>query len=150
MKNRYIFSLLLLLIITCSCDDILDKAPNYKPTAEGYFVSEAAAQEARIGMYSTNASHAYFKDYIFMWDGMTDQLYDQYNWGQELSVARGAFDASIGGIVSGFYNDAYRVIATINDLIANVEGMDESLFVILPQEQYIAEARFLKPTTIFI
>ena len=144
MKNRYIFSLLLLLIITCSCDDILDKAPNYKPTAEGYFVSEAAAQEARIGMYSTNASHAYFKDYIFMWDGMTDQLYDQYNWGQELSVARGAFDASIGGVVSGFYNDAYRVIATINDLIAHVEGMDESLFVILPQEQYIAEARFFK------
>jgi hypothetical protein len=143
MKN--IIRLLFLLVIFSSCEeDFLEKAPNYAPSVGTYFISEDAAQEARIGVYSRTASVQYLQQVVFAWDGMTDQLFDQYNSWKELSVARGELNPSIGGIVSGFYADAYKVIAAANDLIKNIGAMDDDLFEDLTKEHYIADAQFFK------
>ncbi len=140
--KKYNILVLLVMVIFCSCEDYLEKNPNYEATSEGYFISEKAAQESRVGIYTKTPSH--FTDNKFMWDGMTDQLYDQYDWNEETSVSRGVLTPSSRGIVSGFFADAYKVISTANDHIANIQAMDESLFEDMTKAQYIADAQFFK------
>lgn len=141
MKRYKIFSLLIL-VIFCSCEDYLEKYPNYQASAEGYFINEKAAQESRIGLYTKNSY--YFLDGRYVLDATTDQLMAQYDWGSALSIARGIVTPEVGGVVSGLYGDSYEMIAAANDHIANIDGMDEGLFSSMTKEQYKADARFFK------
>ncbi|MDR3269470.1 MAG: RagB/SusD family nutrient uptake outer membrane protein [Tannerella sp.] len=126
-----------------SCAD-MDLSPNDRPSSETYFQSETEIQHARIGLYQSNASYNLFNGRVTVWDGMTDQLYDQYSWEGENNVFRGTQNASTGGIITGFYNNAYKVIATANDLIKYAEATDGSLFINRTKAQYIADAQFFK------
>jgi hypothetical protein len=144
MKNKlYVLIAFALVAGLSACAD-LDLAPNDRPSSETYFQSEAEIQHARIGLYQSHANHAYFKDNFFIWDGMTDQLYDYLSSQGENAVMRGIIDASSGGVVSGFYNSAYQVIAAANDLIRYVEGTNDNLFVNRGKAKYIADAQFFK------
>jgi tetratricopeptide (TPR) repeat protein len=126
-----------------SCAD-MDLAPNNSPSSETYFISEAEIQHARVGLYQSHNSNTYFRAEFFMWDGMTDQLYDQYQSGKENEIFRGSLNSSTGGMVSGFYSNAYGVIATANSLIQFVEASDDALFKNRTKAQYIADAQFFK------
>ena len=140
--KKYKILTLLLLVIFSSCEDYLEKNPNYRASAEGYFVSEKAAQESRIGMYTKNSY--YLLDGRYVLDATTDQLYAQYDWGSALSIVRGLVTPEVGGVVKEFYEDAYEMIAAANDHIANIDGMDDGLFSDMTKEQYKADARFFK------
>ncbi len=139
--NKYLI-ILLSLIVFSACEDYLDKKPNDEPLTQGYFISEKAAQESRIGIYARRIDA--FTDEKYQWDCITDQLYAQHNWGAATSIYRGVITPETGGLVSNFYGGAYSIIAVANDHIANVEEMDSTLFEKLPKERYLADARFFK------
>jgi hypothetical protein len=138
----YILSVVALACFTACAD--MDLNPNDRPSAGSYFRSETEIQHARIGLYQSHASNGYFNGSVYNWDGMTDQAYDQYSWNAETSVMRGILNPSTGGIVSGFYSNAYKVISTANDLVKFVDATDDALFVNRTKAQYIADAQFFK------
>ncbi|MCG8516176.1 MAG: RagB/SusD family nutrient uptake outer membrane protein, partial [Halanaerobiales bacterium] len=140
--KRYTILSLLILVIFCSCEDYLEKTPNYQASAEGYFINEKAAQESRIGLYTKHSD--YFLDGRYMLDATTDQLMAQYNWGSALSIARGIVTPETGGVIEEFYEEAYVMIAAANDHIANIDGMDDGLFSNMTKDEYKADARFFK------
>jgi hypothetical protein len=126
-----------------SCAD-MDLNPNDRASSETYFRSEAEIQNARIGLYHSHANNGLFNGRVTEWDGMTDQLYDSKNFDGENNVFRGSLDAATGGIVSSFYGNAYKVIASANDLIKYAEATDDNLFTKRTKAQYIADAQFFK------
>ena len=143
MKLKNIFPLFFICMAIIACEnDFLDTLPNDNPTAEGYFESEEAAQQSRIGLYAVNSN--LFTDDRYLWDCITDQLFAQYDTGSVTSIYRGVVTPQVGGLVAELYADAYRVIAATNDHIAAIDGMDENLFAEMTKEQYKADARFFK------
>jgi hypothetical protein len=143
IKNKKYGELFAIVVMIClsSCAD-MDLSPNDRASSDTYFRSEAEIQHARVGLYQAHASRGSFNGNFYIWDGMTDQTYNQY--GVETNVMRGVLDASTGGVVSDFYGDAYRVIATANDLIKYAEATDDNLFINRTKAQYIADAQFFK------
>ncbi|WP_421918908.1 RagB/SusD family nutrient uptake outer membrane protein [Marinifilum sp.] len=146
---------LIILVVFSSCEDYLEKVPNYSAYAEGYFDSEKAAQESRIGLYAKMwlrghdsndrpIYNRYLTDNRYTLDATTDQLYAQYDWGASKSIYQGIITPETGGLVSGFYKEAFSVIAAANDHIANVGAMSDDLFENMTKEAYLADARFLK------
>ena len=146
MKKHNIF-LLLILGIFFSCEDYLDKYPNYKPSAEGYFINEKAAQESRIGLYTRFSS--LYTDNRYQLDATVDQLHAQYDWGAAASINRGIVAPETGGVIWSLYADGFWAIAAANDHIANVSGMADNLFSDLTKEHYLADARFIKAFNYF-
>ena len=142
MKETKLVILIGAIFFCISCGDLLDTAPNNQPSAEAFFTTESAAQDSRVGLYAIRSF--YFTDGTYTWDATTDQLYAQHDWGAARSIALGVITPQTGGLVGGFYADAFRIIATANDHIAAVEAMDESLFSTLSKERYLADARFFK------
>ncbi|MDR0698915.1 MAG: RagB/SusD family nutrient uptake outer membrane protein [Tannerella sp.] len=143
MKKYRIITGVIALMTLYSCAD-MDLAPNDSASSETYFRSEAEIQHARIGMYHSHATNNLFNGRVTEWDGMTDQLYDSKNFDGENEVFRGSLNSSTGGIVTGFYSNAYKVIATANDLVKYVEATDDALFSNRTKAQYIADAQFFK------
>ncbi len=146
MKQLYLL-LLFSFVVFASCEDYLDKAPNNQPSAEGFFTSEKAAQESRIGLYI--AKNYYLQDGRYTLDATTDQLYAQYDWGASKSIYQGIVTPETGGLVSGFYGSSYRQIAAANDHIANILGMSDDLFSDMTKEEYLADAHFFKAFSYF-
>lgn len=132
--------LVLVVMITSSCEDFLNTKPSMKIGSEQYYTDEAGITSGLYGVYDVLQSGNLYSVAIFKtFNVSTDEGYLN-----DSSVSSGirvnSYDATDSS-VAGFWQDLYRGIERANDIIANINipNMDETA-----RKQVLGEALFLR------
>lgn len=139
MKKNSIFLLLWLLLI-CSCDSFLDKAPLNSPSDQNFPANKQEMNMALAGCYTPLWLDHESMTFFLALDCITDENYDR-NTNAIQPLAQGSADAS-NDLVRNYWANFYSGIARCNYLINNldrVKGVDEKSTKIVE-----SEARFLR------
>lgn len=145
MKNKYILSALLVLLIS-SCSGLLDENPRGNVAGSNFFTDEDNALSTVNGLYSAfSEGNLYHRSGMQVMEFGTDiGTRSPHDWWPTLDpVATYTHDASPVRI-SWIWRDCFKYIRNANLSIANIERMDESLFRNVPKERLLAEVRFVR------
>ena len=131
-KNKTIIISLLLAIFFTSCNEWLDVSPKTEIKSSDNFSSEQGFKDALTGVYLLMADGSlYGRELTF---GMVDVLAQYYTGISQTThsyyyPAEYAYDndASIS-IINGIWGNMYNAIANDNELIANLEMADSTMF----------------------
>ncbi len=132
--NKYyiIISSLVVLLFLSSCEEWLDVSPKTEIKSDDNFASEQGFKDALTGVYllMTDGS-LYGRELSF---GMTDVLAQYYTGIYQTSHAYYhpynfdyTNDASVA-VINSVWSNMYNAIANVNELIAQIEQADKSLF----------------------
>lgn len=133
MKNKrtYIGRILALalFIVTCSCEDFLDKHSSYQIDGDSFWTITEDAEKGLIGCYSKlntatwgGAKASYMS---LHWDGLTDNGFCQSTLYGYYNVSKGTISASSGEILSAVWNESYKGIAACNYLLEKIEEIPD-------------------------
>lgn len=139
MKKNSIF-LLMWMLIACSCDSLLDKAPLNSPSDQNFPANKQEMNMALAGCYTPLWLDHESMTFFLALDCVTDENYDRNTNGIQ-PLAQGSADAS-NYLVQNYWANFYSGIARCNYLINNlnrVQGVDEKDLKIVE-----GEARFLR------
>ncbi len=144
--NKYIFPALasVSLLLSACKKDLLDVTPPDKLSTTIFWRSEADADLALTGLYNylyaPSSSWACAQYQIVGWDGYTDDVYSQHDYGGGRTATSSGITPSSGGYVYSYYANNYRAIAAINSFLANVSKVLDGDKL----NKYKAEAHFLR------
>jgi hypothetical protein len=127
-------------VAASACTDALSPTPHDALAPASAWQSENAAQLALAGAYA-RMRDSHLNGRAFAQGGMTDDAYSQNNYQGERDVVLGNISPTTPGIVTEFYRSAYRMIATYNDFLANVDNAPVSAAKLA---QWKAEVRTLR------
>lgn len=137
--------MILTALATSSCKkDLLEMNPRDQLSTTVFWKTEKDADFALTGLYNYlyagggNWGCAQYQ--VMGWDGFTDDVYTQHDYGGGRSATSSGITSTNGGYVRSYYENNYRAIAAINSFLANVDKVltGEKL------TQYQAEAHFLR------
>jgi hypothetical protein len=130
MKNiAIITSLFVLLFATAGCKkELLDTQPTNKYNEGNFWESEAAAQAALSGCYSTLTADGLFGgEATPLWEETATP--NAYNYSNSMGfdlIAEGRQQSSNGGIIAQRWHDSYAGIGRCNTFLANVDRVEMS------------------------
>ena len=145
MKNIAIITrLFFLLVVIGGCKkDLLETQPTNKYNEGNFWESEAAAEAALSGCYSTLTSDGLFGgDATPLWEETASP--NAYNYSNAMGfnlIAEGRQQSSNGGIIAQRWHDCYVGIGRCNTFLANVDKVEMSETT---RARMKAEARFLR------
>lgn len=127
-KIRNPIVLVLFILASWSCEDILDKQPLDSPSKESFWKTEMDATSALascygklrqsvIGAFQGGGSFIHF-------GGLTDEGFCQYaTEGGYTDVPRGYIESTTGGVLKDFWYSSYSGITTCNIFLENIENV---------------------------
>jgi len=134
MKTYKIGSLIVVVILAMilgSCKTFLDRQPLDSPSKATFWKTEQDATMGLAAMYGrlnndctgcTNGGGSLSHS-----GGITDEGYAQYPWeGGYTTVPTGAITATAGGVLSNFWYNSYKGIATCNIFLENIDAIPMS------------------------
>jgi hypothetical protein len=130
MKNiAIITSLFVLLFATAGCKkELLDTQPTNKYNEGNFWESEAAAQAALSGCYSTLTADGLFGgEATPLWEETATP--NAYNYSNSMGfdlIAEGRQQSSNGGIIAQRWHDSYVGVGRCNTFLANVDRVEMS------------------------
>jgi hypothetical protein len=144
--NRYMKSIVLLIVLFNGCTDVLNEQPRTVLTPDFF----ETGQGLRAGL---TAAYAHFRRYYATEGGMNMTVYgtDEYSQAQQVNNPPFAIYSGITpdvGEMGSAWNNAYPAINTCNGIIEIGAGATD-----LPEEeklQLIAEAKFIRANWYFI
>ena len=145
MKNiAIIISLFFLLFAAGGCKkELLDTQPTNKYNEGNFWETEAAAEAALSGCYSTLTSDGLFGgDATPLWEETATP--NAYNYSNSMGfdlIAEGRQQSSNGGIIAQRWHDSYVGIGRCNTFLANVDRVEMSEET---KTRMKGEARFLR------
>ncbi len=124
--------------------NLLDVNPRDQLSTAVFWKSEKDADLALTGLYNylyaTGGNWGNAQYEIMGWDGYTDDVYSQHDYGGGRSATSSGITPTSGGYVANYYTNNYRAIAAINSFLANVDKVLSGDKL----TQYKAEAHFLR------
>lgn len=144
MKLINIFSLILLLIFSASCEDNLEEVPLSFFEESNSFNSVADATSALNGVYD-RLKGVYGMNMINLADLNGDQAEVREDNGSGNEIHKNLFNSGTG-VFDSFFTNSYILIDRANRVITNVPkiAMDTKL-----RDQIVGEAKFLRALTYF-
>ncbi|MEO1054507.1 MAG: RagB/SusD family nutrient uptake outer membrane protein [Bacteroidota bacterium] len=145
MKKVYLYSFVILAIISSSCEDFLDLEPPTAVTPEAFLTTEQGINEATIGIYNHFRGLYSGQQWVFgefRSDNTSFQFNAQDRGGAGLEALDEFIANSSSGNIANYWNTSYQgVFRTTNILesIDQVEFTDEASKMSLA-----AEARFFR------
>ncbi|MEH6406726.1 MAG: RagB/SusD family nutrient uptake outer membrane protein [Leeuwenhoekiella sp.] len=141
--NKIIYTLLTVILLAAnySCSDDLDIEPEDQITRENFYQSEEDFQAATAPLYNKVWFSFNDKFYFGLGDGRSYNLYAPFS--DYVYPFSDLTETGLTGPLVEAWGSFYNVIQQSNNVIIgiNESGLDESV-----QNQYIAEARFMRGT----
>ena len=140
--NIYTFLLCLFLVTSCE-DDFLSTNPHDKLSEEIFWKTKEDARLSLVGVYNSlyNSSFALNTTYLSL-DGMSDNAYTNNGWEGIASAITNEMDSETKGLVTNFFGSAYKVIASCNYFLENIENINNIEDIV--KKQWIAEVLFIR------
>ena len=144
--TKYIFILIIAILLTNCTDDFLSKKKLGSLTTENFFLSENDAFQSLVAAYSD------LKDYRYTWTiwAFGDVLSDDATYsGSDADVqAYAQMEAykypTDNGRILGRWQILYRGINKANQAIDGISKMDDALFKTINKKRLLGEAYFLR------
>ncbi|GGA82279.1 membrane protein [Flavobacterium palustre] len=139
MKNIYIL-LVLVAVVTSSCEDFLNTEPKNKIALEQYYTDEEGLTQALAGVYDPLGAEALYGNNLFYkLEACTDEGFYARS-AQKIGVEVYSFDFTNVDIAN-MWSTLYTGVNRANDLIAHIDvpQMDED-----KRQQILGEALFLR------
>ncbi|WP_290797386.1 RagB/SusD family nutrient uptake outer membrane protein [Flavihumibacter sp. UBA7668] len=143
--HKFLFAGIAAATLSTSCKkDLLDVNPRDQLSTTVFWKSEKDADLALTGLYNylyaTGGNWGCSQYEIMGWDGYTDDVYSQHDYGGGRAATSSGITPNSGGYVANYYANNYRALAAINSFLANVDKVltGDKL------TQYKAEAHFLR------
>ncbi|MDR6785524.1 hypothetical protein ABIE26_004234 [Pedobacter africanus] len=125
LKNRHLYSILIALGLCCTaCKKWLDVKPKTEVSEDVLFQDEQGFKDALTGVYTQMGSRSMYGKELTM--GLMDVLSQNYN----VSLNTNAYyqagrynyaDAGIKTKIDGFWNNSYKAIANLNNVLGQID-----------------------------
>jgi starch-binding outer membrane protein, SusD/RagB family len=147
---KKIFSILFIttLIITGCSEDFLDRKSLTALADDTFWTTEADAEMALAGCYSSLQSHFLYDSDpwgggVLRWDYMSDDGWVRWEWMAGGAISRGEHSPT-EWLIGSFWNDAYQAIVRCNRVIDYVPTLGEEIIDANTSKQIVAEAKFIR------
>lgn len=147
MKNHKTAIILILLIVTVSCQKQLDLSHPYLTTVEDYWNSAESAEKGTNAVYASLQRKGTYRRWLyFAYDVRSDETYSRSPWADMSNFCKFTLSDYNFEINHDLFQDHYRSIFRANQVITNVPDidMDEDL-----KNRFLGEARFLRALMYF-
>ncbi len=149
MKNNVRFiAIAVMIFVLTSCDDFIDKAPIEQVIAEEYFVDEATAESAVLGMYRLMESSSYYgQSMIVITEFSAGHLTHYLNFPEYVTFQQHKIRTDNPWVLT-IWTGAYSIINAANNVIEAVPKMT-NIFTPGLQSQLTYEAKFVRALVYF-
>jgi len=146
-KNINIFVAALFLLTACS-KSFLDKNPTDQLSANTFYTSKSAIDEALTSCYAT-LQGAMFTGSNPYYDCMADNGYNYNNYYSTTTLARGPIVPTSGGYIDNVYSLSYANIARYNIFLKTLAAYSKGDLSPADKLKYEAEARLMRSLKYF-
>ncbi|ALJ01774.1 hypothetical protein DC20_22145 (plasmid) [Rufibacter tibetensis] len=138
----------LLMLITACDKDFLDKNPLDSVSSETFWTTEADVKAGLAGVYARLQQNFLGYERVYL-DGLSDNAFLDPGNGNQANMTvmtTGSISPGLGGAMVNMYSTPYRVIASCNYFLDNV---DKAPITGAQKEMYKAEVRFIRALSYF-
>ena len=142
MKKHNIIIGLILIVLSSSCSDFLDRVPLDFVSPDNFLTNEAQSQILLNGVYAkiTMQDDSYRQTFPIHEASLTDDVYDSQPWHETTEWARGQGTAQ-SALPNWFWKTNYQGVARANVFISSIKKATFSSSLI---PRLTAEAKFLR------
>lgn len=127
MKNLKYTSIIIALMLSVGCDDILDTIPNDRISPEIFWKTE---KDAILGANAVYTHLVETAPHYISWDGMTDIGFTNVPQSPESFILRGQFDP-LNSRITNDWAANYRGIRTANAFLGNIDRVSTTNTVLI-------------------
>jgi hypothetical protein len=151
MKRRLLHLIIIILLVSSACEDVLNKNPLDQISQATFWKSKADFDAALAANYrqlqNTPGNHVYtsfWAEDMPNWDCLTDNAYGKLGNNSSKEIVSGNISPSTGGYISDVYSACYIGITRVNLFLKELTSYKGTDLSQTDKDRYEAEVRFFR------